>query len=106
MFNEFINQILGSEREPKPNYQEGNTTPDTIEKSSVKETGKYKSDIEALKLKYGDEFTTGLCIEISLKELLEITPRERRRIDAYRGLISCLKTELGIILTIKSQKTK
>lgn len=62
------------------------TTPDVIEKSSsiakpIPE--KYEKDIEALRKKYGENFKTGLCIEITLKELLEICPRERRRTDAY-----------------------
>ena len=85
------------------------TTPGVIEKSSsiakpIPE--KYEKDIEALRKKYGENFKTGLCIEITLKELLEICPRERRRTDAYTGLISFLKGKMGIILTIKSQKSK
>ena len=52
---------------------------------------------------YAPEYV--LCIEITLKELLEICPRERRRTDAYTGLISFLKGKMGIILTIKSQKS-
>ena len=54
------------------------TTPGVIEKSSsiakpIPE--KYEKDIEALRKKYGENFKTGLCIEITLKELLEICPR-------------------------------
>lgn len=84
------------------------TTPGVIEKSSsiakpIPE--KYEKDVEALRKKYGENFKTGLCIEITLKELLEICPRERRRTDAYTGLISFLKGKMGIILTIKSQKS-
>ena len=33
-------------------------------------------------------------------------PRDRKRVDSYAGLISYLKKEQGITLTIKSQKTK
>lgn len=85
------------------------TTPGVIEKSSsiakpIPE--KYEKDVEALRKKYGENFKTGFCIEVTLKELLEICPRERRRTDAYTGLISFLKGKMGITLNIKSQKSK
>ena len=85
------------------------TTPDVTEKSSTIAKPipeKYEKDIEALRKRYGENFKTGLCIEITLKELLEICPRERRRTDAYTGLVSCLSKELGITLIIKSQKSR
>lgn len=82
--------------------RESDVCPDVSEKTNTK----YKKDIEALREKYGENFNTGLCIEITLKELLEICPRERKRTDAYTGLVSYLSKELGIKLTIKSQKSK
>lgn len=108
MFKEFINQLLGLEREPMPNRQDTCTAPDVTEKAVSHEPipEKYQRDIEALRNKYGDAFKTGLCITIPLKEALTIMPRARRRIDSYRGLQSYLKKELGMTLTITSQKTK
>ncbi|EEC53797.1 hypothetical protein [Bacteroides eggerthii] len=108
MFKEFINQLLGLEREPMPNRQETVTAPDVIEKAISSEPipEKYQRDIEALRQKYGDAFKTGLCINLTLQEALSIIHRERKRIDAYSGLVSYLKRELGITLTITSQKTK
>ena len=108
MFKEFINQLLGLEREPIPNRQDTFTAPDVTEKavSSEPVPEKYKKDVEALQSKYGDAFKTGFCIEVTLKELLEICPRERKRTDAYTGLISFLKGKMGITLNIKSKKTK
>lgn len=105
MFREYLNRILGSERGLDSNRQDS-TTPDVIDKKSSIITKKYKEDIEALQSKYGDAFKTGLCIRISLKEILELCPRERRRIDAYRGLASYLEKNWGIELKITSQKTK
>ena len=67
---------------------------------------KYQRDIEALRQKYGDAFKTGLCINLTLQEALSIIHRERKRIDAYSGLVSYLKKEWNITLTITSQKTK
>ena len=108
MFKEFINQLLGVEREPIPNRQDTFTAPDVTEKavSSKPIPEKYQRDIEALRQKYGDAFKTGLCINLTLQEALSIIHRERKRIDAYSGLVSYLKRELGITLTITSQKSK
>lgn len=108
MFTQIMNRILGSERGLGSNRQEINTTPDVIEeKSSIPQAPKkYKEDIEALRDRYKDAFKAGLCIQISLKELLELCPRERARIDAYRGIVSYLKKYWGIELKIESQKTK
>ncbi len=108
MFKEFINQLLGLEREPMPNRQETVTAPDVTEKAVSSEPipEKYQRDIEALRNKYGDAFKTGFCINLTLQEALSIMSRERRRVDSYAGLISYLKREQGITLIIKSQKTK
>ena len=54
----------------------------------------------------GDALKTGFCIILTLQEALSIMPRDRKRVDSYAGLISYLKREQGITLTIKSQKIK
>lgn len=111
MFREYLNRILGSERGSGSNRQVY-ATPDVIEKSSTPSKpipSKYEKDIEALKGKYGKELfsSTGLCIiRMTLQEALSIMPRERRRIDAYRGLVSYLEKNWRIELNITSQKTK
>lgn len=108
MFENLISKILGLEREPMPNRQDTFTAPDVTEKavSSGPVPEKYQRDIEALRQKYGDAFKTGLCINLTLQEALSIMHRERRRIDSYSGLVSYLKKEWNITLTITSQKTK
>ena len=108
MFENLINKILGLEREPIPNRQDTFTVPDVTEKAVSSEPipEKYQRDIEALRQKYGDAFKTGLCINLTLQEALSIMHRERRRIDSYSGLVSYLKKEWDITLTITSQKTK
>lgn len=106
MFTQIMNRILGTERGLGLNRQV-NTTPDVIEESSIpKIPKKYREDIAKLQEHYGDSFKTGLCIKINLQELLELCPRERKRIDAYRGLVSYLEKNWGIELKIISQKTK
>jgi len=114
MFIDFINRILGAEKVSVSNRLENNAAPSVIvEKDSNKTSPKpisekYKKDITALERYYDCELSslTGLCINLTLQEALSIMPRERRRIDAYRGLQSYLKRELDITLTIKSRKTK
>lgn len=111
MFTDIINRILEAERDFGSNRQEENikAEPDVIEKKTateIKIPKKYQNDIEALREMYGENFKTGLCINITLQEALMIIPKERARVDAFRGLISFLKAKMGIELNIKSQKSK
>lgn len=105
MFTEFIKQILGAERNSVSNRLENDAAPSvTARKDS---TEKYQKDIAALEERYGKLSTqTGLSINLTLKEALSLMPRNRKRIDAYTGLMSYLKREYGITLIITSQKTK
>ena len=88
-----------------------NVDPDVIANVNKKRTvvipDKLKSDIAALE-RYVDSscFQRGMCITVSLWELLELCPRERRRADAYTTLIRFLREEMGITLNIKTNKTK
>lgn len=105
MFTEFIARILGAERNSVSNRLEIDAAPSvTARKDS---TEKYQKDIAALEKKY-DKLSsqTGLSINLTLKEALALMPRGRKRIDAYSGLISHLKREYDITLTITSQKSK
>ena len=113
MFTDFINRILGAERRPSvSNRLENNAAPSVIVKKGSNKTSpksipeKYRKDVALLQSKYGDAFKTGFCIDLTLQEALSLMQRERKRVDAYSCLISYLKRELGITLTITSQKTK
>ncbi len=109
MWGNFMNIFFDGTLEESSERQVREATPDVIEKSSTIAQPileKYKKDVEALRKRYGENFKTGFCIEVTLKELLEICPRERKRTDAYTGLISFLKGKMGITLNIKSQKSK
>lgn len=106
MFIELIARILGAERRfATSNRLENNAAPSvTARKDS---TEKYQKDIAALEERYGKlSSQTGLSINLTLKEALALMPRGRKRIDAYTGLMSYLKREYGITLTITSQKSK
>lgn len=109
MLGNLMNIFFDGTLEESSERQVRETTPDVTEKSSkiakpIPE--KYEKDVEVLRKRYGENFKTGLCIDLTLKEALEIIPRERARSDAYTGLISFLKGKMGITLNIKSQKSK
>ena len=110
MFIDFISRILGAEKVSVSNRLENDAEPSVIIKkdSSQKQPipEKYRKDMALLQSKYGDAFKTGFCINLTLQEALSLMPRDRKRVDSYAGLISYLKKEQGIKLTIKSQKTK
>ena len=74
---------------------------------SVKGDDPYADDIHRLEdaLNEGRPLDNGRCIEITLQDILQIIPRKRRRIDAYRGLVGRLN-KMGVILTITSNKSK
>ena len=108
MFIDFISRILGAEKVSVSNRLENNAEPSVIvtKDSNRPIPEKYKKDVASLRSKYGDAFKTGFCIILTLQEALSLMPRDRKRVDSYAGLISYLKREQGITLTIKSQKTK
>ena len=108
MFIDFISRILGAEKVSVSNRLENDAEPSVIvtKDSNRPIPEKYKKDVALLQSKYGDAFKTGFCIDLTLQEALSLMQRERKRVDAYSGLISYLKRELGITLTITSQKTK
>lgn len=67
---------------------------------------KFREDVAALTKYVGEaRFKSGLTIEVTLAELLNVVPRNRRRTDAYSSLVKYLKDECDITLTIKSSKS-
>jgi hypothetical protein len=63
---------------------------------------KFIDDMNRLRERFGQNLS-GLCIELTLKEMLEIVPRQRARADAYAALIKYLKEE-GTSITIKNNR--
>ncbi len=84
--------------------------PDVITKNpthkSVLIPEKFEADIVALERYTATQLKAGICITVSLSDLLSICPRERKRSDAYYSLVKYLKEELDVELIIKSQKSK
>ena len=102
MFENLFRNIFGGSREAPP----GSRKVVRNVKNDSKRSNKYDSDVKALKERYRIEYETGVCIRIPLKEILEICPRVRKRVDAYTGLVSHLKREYGVELVINSNKSK
>lgn len=67
---------------------------------------KYKADVDALESYINTGLESGVCISLTLSDILKICPRERRRVDSYNALCRYLREKLGVELNIKSQKTK
>lgn len=60
-------------------------------------------DIASLEKRYGP-FKEGMRLEVTLTEMLECCPRERKRSDAYRSLAKELKTSKNVELVVTSRK--
>lgn len=81
---------------------------------SKERTNRFSDDIKALgeyfpqlaSLLATDKNEQGLILEISLKEIFALCPRNRCRLDRYGKLQEYLKENYNITLIIKSQKTK
>ena len=60
-------------------------------------------EITLLARKYGP-LSNGVKIELSLQEALQLFPRQRKRSDAYKGLIKKVKEQFNVELTIGTKK--
>ena len=60
-------------------------------------------EITLLARKYGP-ITNGVKIELSLQEALQLFPRQRKRSDAYKGLIKKVKDQFNAELTIGTKR--
>ena len=86
MFKTIIT-LLNGDREITSNRQSSAT--DVIDESSTKEIKipqKFKADVETLMKLYPSAFENKHGIVMTLKEAIEIIPRERVRTDSYKAL--------------------
>lgn len=65
---------------------------------------KYKKDVEVLEKRFGT-LNPGMNLILTLQEILQILPRNRKRSDAYTGLVKHLQSR-GVTLTINSLKKR
>lgn len=105
MIIEILKEVLTGERQ-QSQASSTNLLPhnDTDAISVIIVPDEFKSDIENLKAHIGvRHWKSGLQITLSLQELLQICPRERKRSDAYGKLIKYLADEWRISLSIKKR---
>ena len=89
-------------------------TPVELSFNSKETTNKFSDDIKALgeyfpqlaSLLATNKNEQGLILEISLKEIFVLCPRNRCRVDRYSQLQEYLNKNYNVTLIIKSQKTK
>ena len=103
-----LNQKFGDEVALLPNHSFDSITNEITENRELTHKvivpEKFRVDVEALERYIDSGLTSGICITVSLSELLTICPRVRRRIDSYAGLVKFLREEMNVTLTIKSKK--
>ena len=78
-------------------------SPDKPQKKKEDNSDKYK-DVEVLEKRFGT-LNPGMNLILTLQEILQLLPRNRKRSDAYTGLVKHLQSR-GVTLTIKSSKPK
>lgn len=86
-------------------------TPIESYSDSKETTNKFSDDIKALgeyfpQLAKKDSTDDNLTLEISLKEIFTLCPRNRCRLDRYSKLQEYLNKNYNVTLIIKSQKTR
>ena len=109
LLNSMFSAFPGIWTEPKKNVSAPN--PEAQEKSECAPVVEVKQDFITADIKRleevfsnGQPLESGQEINVTLQNLLKIVPRKRPRKDAYKHLQRVLKDEMGVILTIKSQK--
>ena len=94
----FENLVRYFSRDPQPTGGTAKT------KRSLPKPLKFADDIKTLEGIYGD--LHGKSITVELQDLLKSCPRERHRVDAYRGLCNELMEAYQCTLNVVSQKTR
>jgi hypothetical protein len=94
----FENLVRYFSRDPQPTCETAKT------KRGLPKPLKFAGDIKTLEGIYGD--LHGKSITIELQDLLKTCPRERHRVDAYRGLCNELMEAYQCTLSVVSQKTR
>ena len=105
MFKTIIS-LLNGDRETTSNRQSATAT-DVIDESStieIKIPQKFKADVETLMNLYPSAFENKHGIVMTLKEAVEIIPRDRVRTDSNKALQEWLLANTGVKLSVRSRK--
>ena len=93
-----LSPMVGQQSQNERPKETKREEPAKVEPPKEETGGKYDADIDSLGKVYGE--IKDRDIEIPLKTLLVICPRNRRRSDAYKGLIRYLSETRNVNLTI------
>lgn len=102
----FRNIMYGERRTVTTNNQDKYTITPDDERSVMEnddEPTAADSELSLLVEKYGP-LEKGQTIEVTLQEALQIWPRERKKSDAYKGLVKRVKEQLNVELKIGGKK--
>lgn len=77
---------------------------DSLEEDVI-DSQEEKDEVAIIKREFG-ELTEGRIIEIELAKACEILGKTRKRVDAFKGIISKLRKDYGVTLIIKSKKSR
>lgn len=105
-----FNSLFGTGRKTEVHQEpiKNNAEPEMDSKTeTTKPALSIEEEIQVLAQHFGG-ISTGMTIEIELRELLELCPRNRRKADSYYQLKKHLKDDYGIelIITSRTSKTK
>ena len=110
MLRNLLNALFGDSKENCPNRQAiESVAPDDSKKNATEPTAEKSPDeileeeISLLSKTYGP-LTSGVKIELSLQEALQLFPRTRRRSDAYVKLSRKVRDEYGAELIITGKR--
>lgn len=108
MLSNIFNTLFGTGRKTEVHQQpvKINAEPEMDSKiETTKPALSIEEEIQVLAQHFGG-ISTGMTLEIELRELLELCPRNRRKADSYYQLKKHLKDDYGIELIITSRTSK
>ncbi len=108
MLENIFNALFGTGRRnevhQEPIITEADPTTDSIIETTIPALS-IEEEIQVLAHHFGG-LASGMKLEIELRELLNICPRNRRKADSYYQLKKHLKDDYGVELIITSRTSK
>jgi len=107
MIKELMSSLFGSGKtdiKTEPIITEADSVKDSNSETPIPQLS-VEEEIEVLAAHIGG-IASGMTIEIELRELLNICPRNRKKADSYYQLKKHLKDDYGVELIITSRTSK
>ena len=107
MIKELMSSLFGSGKtdiKTEPIITEADSVKDSNSETPIPQLS-VEEEIEVLAAHVGG-IASGMTIEIELRELLNICPRNRKKADSYYQLKKHLKDDYGVELIITSRTSK